>query len=183
MDKTEKNIFISFAVVLGCALVFVCLYLAYFLLKYPLNYVDSIKLYAKNSDIEPSLVASIINEESGFDKDVISNKGAIGLMQIMPKTAVFVAGMLGEKLDTESLVESGTNIKLGCRYLEYLQSKFDDEKVVLACYNAGEGVVSKWLADKRYSQDGKTLDFVPYKETREYIEKVQKGKEIYKSKL
>lgn len=182
MDKVEKRIFVIFSLVLGGIFAFVCLYLAYFWLSYPLNYKNSIQMYANKYKLDPSLIASIINEESSFDKDAISSKGAIGLMQIMPRTAVF-ADMLNENLDTKTLIDSETNIKLGCRYIEYLKQKFNDEKVVLACYNAGEGIVLKWLQDKRYSQDGKTLKFVPYKETREYIKKVQKGKEIYKSKF
>jgi soluble lytic murein transglycosylase len=104
-------------------------------------------------------------------------------MQIMPRTAVFVADMLGESVDTKALVQSDTNIKLGTKYLDYLQDKFQDETVVLACYNAGEGVVRSWLKDTKYSIDGKTLKFIPYKETREYVQNVQRGKEIYKSKL
>ena len=183
MEKTERKIFITFSVILGGVFIFVCMYLAYFWLKYPLNYGDSIRLYADKFDIDPSLVASIINEESSFETNVVSNKGAVGLMQIMPRTAVFVADMLGESIDTKTLVQSDTNIKLGTKYLDYLQDKFQDETVVLACYNAGEGVVRNWLKDTRYSTDGKTLKFVPYKETREYIKNVQKGKEIYKSKL
>ena len=183
MEKTEQKIFSIFCLILGGVLLFMSVYLVYFWLKYPLNYKDSIKLYASKFDLEPSLIASVINEESSFDKDAVSNKGAVGLMQIMPTTAVFVADMLGENIDTKKLINSDTNIRLGTKYLDYLQSKFQDEKVVLACYNAGEGIVSKWLKDNRYSKDGKTLYFVPYKETREYIQKVQKGKEIYKSKL
>lgn len=183
MDKTERKIFISFASVLGVVLVMVIGTLAYFWLKYPLNYGDSIRLYANRFDLEPELVASVINVESGFDKKAISDKGAVGLMQLMPKTALFVSGMLGENLEANSLINSDTNIRLGCKYLMYLGEKFEDEKTVLACYNAGEGVVKRWLSDSRYSDDGKTLKNIPYAQTREYVEKVLHGKEIYKSKL
>ena len=125
----------------------------------------------------------VINVESGFDKKAISDKGAVGLMQLMPKTALFVSGMLGENLEANSLINSDTNIRLGCKYLMYLGEKFEDEKTVLACYNAGEGAVKRWLSDSRYSDDGKTLKYIPYAQTREYVEKVLHGKEIYKSKL
>ena len=77
MDKTERKIFISFASVLGGVLVMVIGTLAYFWLKYPLNYGDSIRLYADRFDLEPELVASVINVESGFDKKAISGKGAV----------------------------------------------------------------------------------------------------------
>ncbi len=183
MTKTEKTIFITFSAILGSILVFTFCYVAYFWIKYPLNYRDSITLRSKQFNLEPELVASVINAESGFDKGAVSSKGAVGLMQLMPKTAVFVGDMLGENVDTKSLTQSDTNIKLGCCYLEYLKEKFEDEKVVLASYNAGEGVVSRWLADKRFSPDGKTLTEIPYKETREYIKKVQQGKSIYKNRL
>jgi soluble lytic murein transglycosylase len=140
-------------------------------------------LYSQEYDIKPELVASVINAESNFDKDAKSSKGAIGLMQIMPKTAVYIAGSDAGVIDVKSLFESDTNIKLGCKYLSYLFDKFEDETVALASYNAGEGVVMRWLEDSRYSADKKTLKKIPYEETREYVAKVQKAKAVYKSKL
>ena len=86
-------------------------------------------------------------------------------------------------IDVKSLFESDTNIKIGCKYLSYLFDKFEDETVALASYNAGEGVVMRWLEDSRYSADKKTLKKIPYEETREYVAKVQKAKAVYKSKL
>ena len=53
---------------------------------YPLNYKNEILAYSEKYDVEPYLIASIINSESKFNKKAISSKGAVGLMQIMPKT-------------------------------------------------------------------------------------------------
>lgn len=183
MDKTERKIFISFAIILGVVLLFVFSYVVYFSAKYPLKYSDSILLYADEYDIKPELVASVICAESRFDKDAVSKKGAIGLMQIKPSTAVFMAEDISENFDYNTLFESQVNIKIGCMYLDYLFDKFENEEVALASFNAGEGVVKRWLEDPRYSDDKKTLKFIPYKETREYVQKVQKAKGIYKSKL
>ena len=183
MSYGEKRVFIIFSAILGSILIFVVGYLIYFWLNYPLGYTSSIKTYSHRFNLQPELVASVINAESGFDKKAVSNKGAVGLMQLMPKTAVFASDILGEELSAEALVDSDTNIRLGCCYLNYLRTKFGDEVVALAGYNAGEGVVSKWLQDSRYSDDGKTLKYIPYKETRDYVKKVLSAKDIYKSKL
>ena len=183
MSYGEKRVFIIFSAILGSILIFVVGYLVYFAIKYPLNYKGSIKEYSRQFNLQPELIASVINAESGFDKDAISSKGAVGLMQLMPRTAVFAADILGEEINAKSLTDSGTNIRLGCCYLEYLMDKFGDEKTALACYNAGEGVVARWLENSEYSYDGKTLKDIPYKETKEYIKRVLSAKDIYKSKL
>ena len=58
--------------------------------------------------------------------------------------------------------------------------KFNDERVALAAYNAGEGNVITWLSDENYSENGKTLSVIPFSETRAYVEKVLKFKRLYK---
>lgn len=183
MEREEKNIFLTFTIILSVVLSFVAVLLVYNICSYPLKYKDSIIKYSSEFNLNPSLVASVINSESGFRKDVVSSKGAVGLMQLKPETAVYMADSLGEKLDTSTLTDSDTNIRLGCCYLEYLINKFENETVVLASYNAGEGVVARWLKDKSYSKDGKTLDYIPYKETQKYVNNVLSAKSIYQSKL
>ena len=61
-----------------------------------------------------------------------------------------------------------------------MREKFSDPGTLLAAYNAGMGNVSKWLEEVRYSDDGATLKDVPYKETREYIDKVLDAQEMYR---
>ena len=76
-----------------------------------------------------------------------------------------------------------TNIRIGCHYLKYLIRKYENIDTALAAYNGGMGNVSKWLNDERYSDDGVTLKYIPFSETRHYVKKVneswQKYKELY----
>jgi len=149
---------------------------------YPLAYNKEIIQHAEEFGVDPYLVVAIIFVESRFDEKAVSHRGATGLMQIMPSTGKWAAGKMKLKDYTqEDLLDSSTNIRIGCWYLMTLFKQFKDERVVLAAYNGGSGNVKKWLASKQYSSDGKKLDYIPYKETREYVDKVQKAYKKYKS--
>lgn len=101
-------------------------------------------------DLQPELVFAMIHAESGFNRLAKSDKGACGLMQIMPKTASYAAELSGysEKID---LFNPNCNIYLGCVYLNYLFKRFENEKNVICAYNAGEGRVLLWLSEQ-YSE-------------------------------
>lgn len=161
---------------------------------YPLNYKNEILAYSEKYDVEPYLIASIINSESKFNKKAISSKGAVGLMQIMPKTGQWVIEKIsGEILELNVIYDKNSNsgillnaednIKIGTYYLSYLLKKFSDLNVAICAYNAGEGTVAGWLKNKNYSADGKTLDFIPYQETQLYLNKVKKNINIYITKF
>lgn len=145
---------------------------------YPLKYKEEIVQYSNYYGIEPCLIFAVIKVESDFDKDAVSNKGAIGLMQITPKTGEYIAKLSGAK--KYDLLDAETNISFGCYYLSYLYDKFDKIETVICAYNAGEGNVSEWLKNEEYSNDGESLRVVPYSETREYIKKIKKTFEKYK---
>lgn len=145
---------------------------------YPTEYKKEVIAASDRFGTDKILIFSVINAESGFDKNTVSKKGAIGLMQIMPETAVFIAGKLGIK--TYDLFDPETNILFGSYYLNYLLSRFGDTITAVAAYNAGEGNVAKWLKVKEYSADGTTLKSVPYPETSAYIEKIKKSLKKYK---
>lgn len=136
------------------------------------------KIISKYS-ASPSLVYSIIKAESGFLKDAVSDAGAVGLMQLMPSTAQFICEREHIDFNADRLKEGEYNVMLGCIYLNYLLSRFTDTSTTLAAYNAGEGVVSTWLKNKEYSDDGISLKAIPYRETRNYIKKVLKYQKIY----
>jgi soluble lytic murein transglycosylase len=126
---------------------------------------------------------AVIYVESNFDANACSYKGAIGLMQIMPQTGEWAAQRLKIKdFTSEKLYNPNMNIKIGCWYLNNLQSQFNgDLDLVLAAYNGGSGNVRKWLKNKEYSSDGKTISYIPFKETREYVQKVKKAYKKYRS--
>lgn len=149
---------------------------------YPILYRENIEKYSKVYHLDPYFVMSVIYVESGFKSNATSTRGAMGLMQIMPKTGEWIAGKLKlENFQNEMLLDVAYNINLGCWYLNNLREKYDNDQVLsLAAYNAGSGNVNKWLTLPENSEDGKTLYNIPYEETRNYIDKVMKAYAKYK---
>lgn len=148
---------------------------------FPIRYEDLIIKYSKENSLTPSLVASVINVESSYKKNAQSKAGAIGLMQILPSTAGYISSIKSISYSNENdLLNPEINIEIGCAYLKYLIDKFDNIYTALASYNAGETVVLNWLKNPEYSADKKTLNFIPYEETREYIKKIKTNNKIYK---
>lgn len=145
---------------------------------YPLGYKEEVAECSAETGIDPLVVFSIIKIESGFDKSETSGAGAVGLMQIMPETGAFVAEMI--EMKEFDLSEPKDNVRVGCHYLRYLTEKFSDLSTVVCAYNAGEGNVRKWLADKNYSEDGVTLIRIPFGETERYLDKFIKTFSNYK---
>lgn len=145
---------------------------------YPLEHVEIIYKYASIYQLSPILVVSLINVESSFDSYAESDKGAKGLMQITDSTAEYIA----EKLDQREydIFDENTNIMFGCYYLRYLLDKFKVEETALCAYNAGETKVREWLGNNEYSLDRERLNVIPYKETKNYIERIYKNKAKYK---
>ena len=140
---------------------------------HPLEYEAEIRASATEFGVEPSLVAAVIKAESRFDPEATSSRGAYGLMQLLPETARFVserAGISGDFRDPE------TNIRIGTRYLSYLQSRYEgDQRLALAAYNSGEGRVDRWLSrgDFDVSRD------IPFAETRDYVRNVTESQKVY----
>lgn len=148
---------------------------------YPVKYYDEIKAYSSKYNIDPTLVASMINVESSYNENAISSKGARGLMQLMPTTAKWVSEKIGENYEDDYLFQNDYNIKIGCYYLSYLFEQFDGDKDLVVCaYNAGQGNVKNWLKNEEYSSDGKTLKKIPFSETKNYLIKVNKNYHYYK---
>ena len=148
---------------------------------YPLEYEEIIIENSKNYQVDPYLVAAIIFAESRFSPEVTSHKGARGLMQLMPDTALWLAQRYkDEEITPEQLFDPQLNIKYGVRYLAFLYDRFDNNTVkVLAAYNAGHGKVSRWLRDKRWDGELENILMVPYYETRIYVQRVLRAYEHY----
>lgn len=147
---------------------------------YPYKHKDVIEKYSKEYDLDPYFVLAIIKTESKFKSDARSHKNAIGLMQITEDTGKWIA----EKMDltdytTDKLYEEEYNIKMGCWYLNNLREEFSDTDLVIAAYNAGRGRVSEWLLNSEYSSDGKKLSYIPYAETKSYVDKVNANYKMY----
>lgn len=149
--------------------------------NYPIGYKSMILEYSKEYNLDPYLVASIINVESKFDKDAISQKDARGLMQISPSTGKWASEVLEiENYNEDILFDPDTNIRIGTWFLSTLFKEFDGNlDLVLAAYNAGSGNVNKWLSDEKYIDDKNNLAIIPFKETEDYLVRVNKSYKIY----
>lgn len=147
---------------------------------YPLKYKEVIVECADYYGLNRALVFAVIKTESSFNEKAKSKAGAMGLMQLKKQTADYIANILGaEKYKDYDIFDVQTNINFGCYYLKYLYTKFGDMDTALIAYNAGEGNVSIWLTDKKYSDDGKRLKSTPFRESNEYILKIHKNFEKY----
>lgn len=148
---------------------------------YPYPYQELVELYAKANGVDSALVASVIMNESRFQNDARSPRGAIGLMQIMPETAQWIAVQLGDdNFSLEKLREPETNIRYGVWYLAELQREFAGNNILaLAAYNAGRGTVRDWIEEGNWPWTFHALDKIPYPETRSYVKNVLQNRIRY----
>lgn len=118
---------------------------------------------AKRNDLSPELVAAVIEAESDFRPRLVSNKNALGLMQIVPET--------GRLMGADDLFNPVDNITAGTKYLRYLSDRFPDQRMALAAYNAGEGNVEKFGG------------IPPFAETQNYLRKVSARMHHYQQRV
>ena len=148
--------------------------------RYPLKYLDIIEKNSAACGIDPALVCAVIHAESKFAEEALSHKGASGLMQITQGTADWIAGLMNiPDYSYNRIFEPSLNISIGCRYMEWLLKQYKSVDLAVAAYNAGSGNVDKWLKDPKYSADGRRLNAIPFKETRDYVNRVYFNKWIY----
>ncbi|MBQ7477607.1 MAG: lytic transglycosylase domain-containing protein [Selenomonadaceae bacterium] len=188
--KQEEEKRINYSLVAGLAILCMCFGL-YFLFQfssvqrsylYPYPYQEEVRVYAKKYHVDSNLVVAVIKTESNFKPDAVSHRGAIGLMQLMPATAEWIAGQLNDtSFSVERLYEPDLNIRYGIWYLAELQEEFENNPVlVLAAYNAGRGNVKEWMEKNHWDMGFHEIDAIPFDETREYVHKVLKNQEKYK---
>ena len=154
-----------------------------YLLKiiYKTDYKEYVEKYAEEYGIDPLLVYSIIKAESNFKEGATSNRGAIGLMQLLDKTAKEVAENNVMEYETGvTLYNAEKNIKLGIIYLSSLKNIYNNVPVMLAAYNAGIGNVNRWIENGTIKSDGSDIENIPFKETNTYVRKILKDYKIYK---
>ena len=131
---------------------------------------DVARIIAKEYGISASLILAVANVESGFDSDAVSAKGAVGLMQLMPKTAEWIGKKYG--IGQGDLLDPVYNMRLAAAYLSYLLQDYSLEWALCA-YNAGPATVDKWI------EKGIALEAIPYAETRNYYKAVLRTAELY----
>lgn len=147
---------------------------------YPLKHGSLIAENSRRYNIDPYLVTAIIYVESGFEEESLSGAGAVGLMQIMPETAMWVSKKTGKPVEIGSLKQPDDNIALGTWYYSWLYKKYESEVLALAAYNGGEKNIDRWRSEAGNMPDKEFIRVIPFKETKDYVIKVQKVKERYK---
>jgi soluble lytic murein transglycosylase len=142
----------------------------------PLRHEDIIRQQADRFDIDPALIAAVINEESGF-ADRTSHAGARGLMQITHETADTIETLSGgETFVYDDLADPDLNIRYGTFYLNHLLDRFDGNLLAaLAAYNAGPENVEAW------GGAGLETQHIQFPETRAYTQDVLETREQYRA--
>ena len=140
---------------------------------YPTLYAKEVRAAAEKYGIEEERIYAVIKVESDFRKDCVSSVGAVGLMQMLPSTYKSQCERLGIKYYAEDLYDPAINIDICTYYLKRMYNMYNDWDHAHAAYNAGYGNVNKWLKNPEYVREGKLInDKIPFKETRNYVKKV-----------
>lgn len=146
---------------------------------YPLKETELVEQYAQEYDVPAYLIYAVINTESGFDPEAVSDLGALGIMQMTPDTFDWLQTKTGDDLPEEALFDKETAIRYGTFFLSLLLEEFGDENTAVAAYHAGRGRVNEWLENPEYAPDGKTLTNIPTRDTAHYVHKVSRAVEKY----
>jgi soluble lytic murein transglycosylase len=148
----------------------------------PLQYQDVIRQQAAEKHLDPAFIAAVIYAETKFDART-SSAGAVGLMQILPQTAEFLARRSGATtFQVSDLNKPSVNIAYGSYYLRYLLNEYDGSKVeALAAYNGGETNVDNWVAAARARGQTLQIPQIPFPETRAYVARVLSAQKEYRN--
>lgn len=149
-------------------------------LELPLNDASVIRTQAAAKHLDPALVAAVIYAETRFQPRE-SSAGALGLMQILPETAQFIAGRTGGiEFTTADLASPEVNVAYGSWYLRYLLDHYRGAELpAVAAYNAGLSKVDAWVA--KATEAGRSLSDaeIPYPQTRAYVASVLSAQRAY----
>jgi soluble lytic murein transglycosylase len=149
--------------------------------RFPMPFDSQLQSNAKKNNIDVAWAFAIVRRESSFMPDAASHAGALGLMQVMPGTARYLAK---KKIRRNSLLNPNRNVALGTKYMRYLMDKMDNNAILAtASYNAGWRRVQQWLPEKGNMPLDLWIETIPYKETRNYVKAVLAYQQIYSQHL
>jgi soluble lytic murein transglycosylase len=141
-------------------------------LWYPLRYGEIVRGHARHYRLDPALLAAVIYQESKFESNARSDRGAVGLMQLLPETAKGIAQRTGGgAFEVSDLLDPEINVRYGAWYLRHLIDKYGSERLALAAYNAGQRNVDTWRAH------GLGIQF---SETRQFVARVESLEKTYR---
>lgn len=142
-----------------CLIVIVFVFLIVFknkLLKiiYPKTYAEIVSVYGEKYGVDENLIFAVIKAESNFNKNAVSSKGAIGLMQLMEETAKDVVNKSNMQFSYDNLKEEllnvDNNINVGTMYLKGLLDRYKNIELAVVAYNAGIGNVDEWIKSRNF---------------------------------
>ena len=151
-----------------------------FALRYLAPFRANVEAQANGMALDSGWVYGLMRQESRFVMNAKSEVGAKGLMQLMPKTAKWVAKKIGLKnYHPSQVAEMGTNVTLGTNYLRMVLASLDNHPVLAsAAYNAGPGRARRWRAEEPL-EGAIYVETIPFNETRDYVKKVMSNALYY----
>lgn len=140
---------------------------------------------AREQGLDEELLYGIARQESRFAPDIVSSAGAVGLMQLMPRTARWVAGQLAfDGWSSDLIANVGVNTRFGAFYFRYWKDRLDDlPAMAAAAYNAGPGRARAWRPATGALEGAIWVETIPFNETRDYVKKVLANTMFYASVL
>ncbi len=144
---------------------------AYWQALYPFPYLELVESWSIKRQLNPLLVISLIRQESRFETTIRSVANAIGLMQVLPSTAEWIAPQIN--LKNYSLENPNDNINLGTWYLAHTHETYNNNSLLaVASYNAGPGNVSNWIQKYGLNDPDEFVEDIPFPETQGYVKHV-----------
>jgi soluble lytic murein transglycosylase len=151
--------------------------------RYPTPHREPLEAAAKQWDMDEALVYGIIRQESRFNPEARSRAGALGLMQLMPATARWVARQIPvNPFNPAMLTRPELNLRMGTYYLRRVLQDLGDKVLAMAAYNAGPGRARRWR-DERPLEGAIYVETIPFNETRDYVKKVATNVWFYSHRL
>ncbi len=150
-------------------------------LSFPILFRQAYQKYSQANGIEMSYPMAVTRQESRFNPNALAFDGGVGLMQIMPGTANYIA----KKSHSSNCYKSyDCNIKFGSWYLSHLNDKFGNNLIYsTAGYNAGPNRAHRWQQAFAAMDNSIQIELIPFKITRDYVQKVLTNKVVYDSRL
>lgn len=144
---------------------------------YPLEHADAITESAERHEVNPYLVAAMIDAESDWESGIVSEAGAVGLMQVLPETAEDLRerGLVDEEtVSSGDLSDPDVNIEYGTAYIRLLVERYHEIETAVAAYNAGLANVDEW------AEEGEDIrERIEFPETRHYLLRVVRARDVY----
>ena len=154
---------------------------AFWEMLYPFGWREEVTAAARQSGLDPFLVAAVVREESSYYPRAVSRTGARGLMQLQPQTAQPMAATRGLAFAGGDLLDDPRhNIDMGTAFLAGLLKEFKEPPLALAAYNAGPGRMRAWWKTRRTSDLEAFVEQIPFDETRLYVKRVMLSWDEYR---